>query len=265
MDRLEDVLDPIWIFPTLSRDISLRKQLEKSQGSVDSTLDKLEKAVDEAVDVATLLNQKLKDFDQFLRDQSNQLEMNQTHVQWFLTLVGFSKVLQESQEQMMFLTFNVHEAQDHFMDVGTSCANIREASAELKVRRLHFDFDLTYKCIIRSIFWISRHGTCQLGMRIVLRSPFERLFGCTSRSLGRHQARTTSRCYIMTRLCTVFTSFYLSTVLLLYELCVRSAILWCQRDVLNTNNKYNIHLTFAKGQSPSTETDLEQGNNQKVQ
>lgn len=132
MNHLEHVLDPIWIFPTLSRDRTLRKQLERSQDSVDSTLDNLEKAVNEAMNIAHLLNDELDHFDHFLRDQSDLLETDQTHVQRFLTLMGFPKGLQENQERMMFLIFNVHEAQEHFMDIGTCCANIGSASGELK-------------------------------------------------------------------------------------------------------------------------------------
>lgn len=133
MNRLEYVLDPIWIYPTSSRDKTLRKQLGKSQGSVDSTLDKLERAVNEAVNIASSLNGELDDFDNFLRNQTSLLQANQTHAQSFLTFIGLSKDLQENQDRMMFLTFNVHEAQKHFMNVGTCCANIHEASEELKV------------------------------------------------------------------------------------------------------------------------------------
>ncbi|KAK0189478.1 hypothetical protein F5146DRAFT_1199554 [Armillaria mellea] len=134
MDHLEYVLNPIWIYPTSSRDRILRKQLNESQVSVDSTLEKLENAVNEAVKIASLLNGELNDLDYFLREQSNLLETNQMLAQSFLTLLGLSKGLQENQDRMMFLTYNVNEAQDHFMNVGTCCTNIREASKELKAQ-----------------------------------------------------------------------------------------------------------------------------------
>ncbi|KAK0200778.1 hypothetical protein DFS33DRAFT_1445259 [Desarmillaria ectypa] len=94
-------------------------------------LRELEKAVDEAMNITSLLNGKLDNFDQFCEIRAILLKKIR-QVQWFLTFMGFLKDLQENQDRMMFLTFNIHEAQDQFMDVRTSCTNIYEASEELK-------------------------------------------------------------------------------------------------------------------------------------
>ncbi|KAK0457107.1 uncharacterized protein EV420DRAFT_1551458 [Desarmillaria tabescens] len=189
VNSLEHVLDPIWIYPTSSRDSTLRKQLGKSQGSVDFTLDKLKKAVREAVNITSLLNKELDNFDLFLRDQSSLLETNQTHVQWFLTLVGISKGLQENRDRMMFLAFNVHEAQERFMGIGTCCENIHEASEELKVW-LFLQLNPMSNHVIRKNSRKSHHQMYQIWARTVLQLLFERLFGRTSRNLGRRQPRT---------------------------------------------------------------------------